>query len=176
MTENTNEQLFIQHLEQAKQNASPEKTYGEISQTIAQKNFSRHEISKPHVFSDDSLLVDNPEDFRLVLEIIQRTYPWVTDEYIQDTVEHETEHIEAGKDRFKTQGEKVKFFYGVRFLNMENGNLGVYPFYIGFFDSDIKEGPNDKDREFITKAAHKKSPGDKRRLGEQEMDITKGYE
>lgn len=59
---------------------------------------------------------------------------------------------------------------------MENGNLGVYPFFVGFFADSIKERPTDEDKKIITSAPKKKSPADKRKLGKKNFDINKGYE
>lgn len=63
--------FFVNNLQKAEKNASQESTYyDETMEDITEKIFLRHETMKSHISTDNSLLVDNPDDFRLALKII----------------------------------------------------------------------------------------------------------
>jgi len=121
----------------------------------------------------DGILVNSKDDFELLLKIIQEKFVWVDDDYIQKTIEHETEHIEKAREILSRYGNAIHYKYGVRFLQMNNGNIGIHPYYLLLSNESVK--PTKDEIAQITDAPKNKSPGDRKKMGEINVDINDNY-
>jgi hypothetical protein len=102
------------------------------------------------------------EDFESALRYAQSQYPWLTDEWVQETLEHEDEHLDEARKRF---GNKGTYNYRLQAISMNNGNLGI----AGGFQVDVfgmtQEEMDNQHKKDILSAAKKKSASDKRGTG-----------
>ena len=144
------------------------------SLTIAVNNALQNQLPQEEYWKldeklKDGILVNSKDDFELLLKIIQEKFHWVDDEYIQETVEHESEHIDKAKEVLARYGNAIQYKYGVRFLQTNSGNVGIHAYYLLLSNESIK--PTKDEIAQITNAPKKKSPGDRRKMGEINIDI-----
>jgi len=76
-----------------------------------------------------AILVEDMSEYRILMEMIQESYTWITDEYIEKAIEHETEHLDEARKICESLGDWVHYYYGVCFLERDKGDIGIQPFY-----------------------------------------------
>ena len=109
------------------------------------------------------VLVNSRKAYITLLRSVQSKYIALTEEEVDYIINHETEHVIAGKRRFGKYGNRVRYQYGLRFSSTDNSNKKVItPFnrISGNFPATIH------DWMYITKAPSKLSKGDLERLKE----------
>ncbi len=97
-----------------------------------------HRLIKEQERTDNGrILVATPQDLRLIMELSD-TYCPITKEYIDEQVNHETQHIEEAKKLYQHLGDTVKYFYGFQFLTLEDNSLASVPLFEVHIPSEVE--------------------------------------
>lgn len=108
-------------------------------------------------------------EFEVALRYVKSQFPWITEEWVQETLEHEEEHLDEARKRF---AGRCSCEYALKVINMNNGNLGIGGAFKVVMHGMTQEEMDSQHRNAILGAPKNLSASDRIRLGDPDADIS----
>ena len=166
--ESQQDRLFTDSIERIIQRAIPKDRYYEV---VSASPEVQNSVTFKHDDLDEATyLVFTKEKFAGLLCTLQRMFPGnISQEWVDESVKHETEHLDEARKIYGKFGELVTYRYALTCLRESNGNVNFVPRYeVRFYGvKSFGVKPEIEESKQVREAPKNKSVSDLISLGDE---------